>query len=150
MELAYRKAPGERIHVPENLYLIGTMNIADRSLALVDLALRRRFAFISLEPVLNGAWSNWCRDCGLDSESIAIFKGKLDTLNARISEDRTLGEQFRVGHSYVTPSKDADIDDAKKWFREVVETEIGPLLYEYWFDAPDQAKNAVRDLLAGL
>lgn len=55
MELVYRKIPGEKIHVPDNLYVIGTMNIADRSLALVDLALRRRFAFVTLEPLLNDA-----------------------------------------------------------------------------------------------
>lgn len=150
MELAYRRFPGERVHVPANLYLIGTMNIADRSLALVDLALRRRFAFISLTPLLNHAWANWCQKCGLDLQSVKRFSDKIEALNARISEDRTLGEQFRIGHSYVTPSMDADIGDANGWFREIVATEIGPLLDEYWFDAPDQAKDAVSELLKGL
>src|SRR3546814_3790372 len=56
LELAYRHEQGERIFIPDNLYVIGTMNIADRSLALVDLALRRRFAFVSLQTQLNGRW----------------------------------------------------------------------------------------------
>src|ERR1700730_3438800 len=60
IELAYRKEPGERVHVPGNLYVIGTMNVADRSLAIVDLALRRRFAFIDLEPRFGDVWRSWC------------------------------------------------------------------------------------------
>jgi 5-methylcytosine-specific restriction protein B len=148
MELAYRKQPGERVHVPDNLYVIGTMNIADRSLALVDLALRRRFAFVTLEPALNDAWSDWCKALGLPADTTEMIRQKIDALNVKISEDRTLGPQFRVGHSYVTPFD--DVSDAKKWFREVVESEIAPLLDEYWFDAPKRAQDAVRELLVGL
>ena len=150
MELAYRKTPGERVHVPDNVHLIGTMNIADRSLALVDLALRRRFAFVTLEPLLNGAWSKWCLEHGMDEASIAMIKERMEELNSKISEDRSLGEQFRVGHSYVTPAPNDEIEDPKAWFKEIVETEIGPLLDEYWFDAPDQANEAVTGLLAGI
>jgi len=105
MELAYRKIPGERIHVPDNLYIIGTMNIADRSLALVDLALRRRFAFVTLEPVLNEAWQEWCLEKGLPEDFIAVVRERVLALNVEITEDRALGPQFRVGHSFVTPSQ---------------------------------------------
>jgi len=149
MELAYRKIPGEKIHVPDNLHIIGTMNIADRSLALVDLALRRRFAFVTLEPLLNTAWEDWCRDRDFPSDVIALIRDRMNALNDTIAEDRALGPQFRVGHSYVTPG-DEDIPDPNAWFAEVINTEIEPLLQEYWFDAPDRASDAAQALRAGL
>lgn len=149
MELAYRKAPGEKVHVPENLHIIGTMNIADRSLALVDLALRRRFAFVSLEPTLNGAWAEWCRNRGMPEATIDLIRDRMTMLNDMIAQDRTLGPQFCVGHSYVTPSED-EVENAHDWFSEVIDTEIGPLLAEYWFDAPERARDAVMALRAGL
>lgn len=148
IELAYRKQPGERVHVPDNLYVIGTMNIADRSLALVDLALRRRFAFVSLEPVLNDSWAAWCLDRGIDEDLLKLVRSRMKALNEEISADRTLGPQFRVGHSYVTPT--APLDDPTSWFCDVIDTEIGPLLEEYWFDAPDRAAEAMARLRHGL
>ena len=149
MELAYRKIPGEKVHVPDNLHIIGTMNIADRSLALVDLALRRRFAFVTLEPLLNGAWAGWCRERDFSEEVITLIRDRMTALNDTIAQDRALGPQFRVGHSYVTPGDD-DILDPRAWFAEVIDTEIGPLLDEYWFDAPDRARDAAQALRAGL
>lgn len=149
MELAYRKLPGEKIHVPENVFIIGTMNIADRSLALVDLALRRRFAFVTLEPAMNEAWGQWCHERGLPEDLIAHIKNRMTVLNETIAQDRSLGPQFRVGHSYVTPSEEK-VPDPEAWFTEVVDTEIGPLLEEYWFDAPDRARAATASLREGL
>lgn len=145
MELAYPRKPGERVYVPENLHVIGTMNVADRSLALVDLALRRRFAFANLSPSLNPAWEQWCRAKGMDVDSIAHIRSLMEALNQEIAQDRALGPQFQIGHSYVTPS-DA-VSDARGWFSEVVHSEIGPLLHEYWFDAPERADAAVAKLL---
>ncbi len=145
MELAYRKAPGEKVYVPENLYVIGTMNLADRSLALVDLALRRRFAFVTLAPSLNAAWSNWCEAKGVDAIASARIKAALDTLNQKVASDRALGPQFQVGHSYVTPH--SPVADAQAWFNEVVHSEIGLLLHEYWFDTPERADEAIEQLL---
>ena len=150
MELAYRKAPGERVHVPANLYVIGTMNIADRSLAIVDLALRRRFAFVDLEPKLGPAWHSWCIERGIDEAMLADIKTRIDALNAEIASAVSLGPQFRVGHSYVTPDIDEMIGDSRAWFRAKVETEIGPLLDEYWYDAPETARAARAKLLARL
>lgn len=148
MELAYRKEPGERIHVPDNLYVIGTMNVADRSLAMVDLALRRRFAFIDLEPRFGAAWRAWCAGRGLEDELIAEIERRIVDLNGKIETTVSLGPQFRIGHSYVTP--DGTVDDGTAWFRAKIEAEIGPLLDEYWYDSPEAAREAKRKLLAGL
>ena len=77
------------------------------------------------------------------------IEDRIRMLNDEISADRSLGPQFRVGHSYVTPPFGIPIDDAREWFRQVVETEIGPLLDEYWFDALEKAQKAKAQLLEG-
>ena len=126
------------------------MNIADRSLALVDLALRRRFAFIDLEPTLGKPWRDWVHSKnGIETETLVEIEHRIDDLNQTISEDASLGPQFRVGHSYVTPPFEHQIDDGKKWYREVVDTEIGPLLDEYWFENLEESKKAKQKLLEG-
>lgn len=131
LELSYSKAPGERVFVPKNLYVIGTMNVADRSLALVDFALRRRFAFVNLEPSFGSPWKEWLvSKFGVPIELVEEMEQRIVALNDSISSDHTLGPQFRIGHSYLTPATGADLPDARKWFRQVVETEIGPLLEE--------------------
>ena len=150
LELSYKRSDGERVFIPDNLYVIGTMNVADRSLALVDLALRRRFAFIDLEPTLGKAWHDWVQaQCGIESEILVEIEKRLDALNKEISADAGLGPQFRVGHSYVTPPFGIPIADAREWFRQVVDSEIGALLDEYWFDALDKSKKARERLLEG-
>lgn len=150
LELSYRREEGERVFIPDNLYVIGTMNIADRSLALVDLALRRRFAFIDLEPVFGKPWCDWVRNqCRIDLDILTDIEKRIQLLNDEISADTSLGPQFRIGHSYVTPPLGASIDDGRNWFRQVVETEIGPLLDEYWFEVPDKAEQARQRLLEG-
>ena len=150
LELSYRRSDHERVFIPDNLYVIGTMNIADRSLALVDLALRRRFAFIDLEPTLGKPWHDWVQSrCGIDSEILVEIEKRLNILNDEISADTSLGPQYRVGHSYVTPPFGIPIDDAREWFRQVVDTEIGPLLDEYWFDALEKSQKAIERLQEG-
>ncbi len=149
LELTYRKHKGERVHIPENLYVIGTMNMADRSLAMVDFALRRRFAFVNMEPALNERWSGWVnQQCDIDPETLSRIKNKLDSLNETIADDPNLGPQFRIGHSFVTPND--KIDNANDWFRQVVETEIGPLLDEYWYDDRQKAQEERNRLLSGI
>ncbi len=149
IELTYRdpENPGERVHVPDNLFIIGTMNVADRSLAIVDLALRRRFAFFTLQPMLGEAWSVWCAARGLDQTISVHIKLRMTALNAEIAAALALGPQFQIGHSYVTPDMDENVRDGWAWFRTRVEAEIGPLLDEYWYDQPDLADAARRKLL---
>ena len=152
LELCYPDADGVRrpVHIPENLYVIGTMNIADRSLALVDLALRRRFAFVGLEPRLGPAWRNWVVSaCGVDEALASDIERRTAELNELIAADPRLGKQFRIGHSYVTPVHRLDAGGTRRWFQQVVETEIGPLLEEYWFDSPQEARQATSRLLQG-
>jgi len=150
LELSYRRGPNERIYIPSNLFVIGTMNIADRSLALVDLALRRRFAFINLAPTFGEVWIDWVHQkANLPREVLIQIEQNMLTLNEVITSDPNLGEQFKVGHSYVTPAFSNLIDDAGKWYRNVVETEIGPLLDEYWFDNLEKSKELKQKLLQG-
>jgi 5-methylcytosine-specific restriction protein B len=126
------------------------MNVADRSLAMVDLALRRRFAFVDLEPRLGPVWRAWSARCGLDDAILAEIEARISALNAETASASSLGPQFRIGHSFVTPEFEDMISDSRAWFRAKVETEIGPLLDEYWYDNPEKAKEARAKLLAGL
>ncbi len=150
LELSYRRKDSERVFIPDNLYVMGTMNIADRSIALVDLALRRRFAFITLKPTLGEPWRSWMnRKFGINVRVLTEIEKRIKQLNDTISADTSLGPQFCVGHSYVTPPLGHSIANARTWFRQVVNTEICPLLDEYWFDAPEKARNAVEILRKG-
>ena len=150
LQLSYRRNHNEHMYVPDNLYIIGTMNVADRSIALVDFALRRRFAFVDLEPALGDPWLDWVSDhCGMNREILGEIRNRLLALNKTISGDAALGRQFQVGHSFVTPPAGKQVLDARAWFRQIVETEIGPLLDEYWFDELDKAQEARTMLLRG-
>ena len=151
LTLAHQSTVGERCYIPPNLYVIGTMNLADRSLALVDLALRRRFAFFDLEPALNETWRDWVnRQCGIPTDFLIDISHRIGSLNDLIAADPNLGRDFRIGHSFVVPKPGEPNAVPQEWFIQVVETEIGPLLREYWFDDPDKADEAKSQLLSGL
>jgi 5-methylcytosine-specific restriction protein B len=89
---------------------------------------------------------------GCSPEIVDGIAARLGTLNDAILDDRTLGEQFQVGHSFVTPLAAPGPADAdwRDWFIETVGTEVGPLLREYWYDRPDEAENHISKLQAGL
>lgn len=149
MALTHQRTVGERFHIPPNLYVIGTMNLADRSLVLVDLALRRRFAFFDLEPALDEPWRNWVhKQCGIPTDFLNEISRRIGSLNDQISADPNLGRQFRIGHSFVVPTPGEGIAVPEEWFIQVVETEIAPLLSEYWFDDPDKAGGFKTQLLS--
>jgi 5-methylcytosine-specific restriction protein B len=80
-------------------------------------------------------------DYGFEGAFVLELRSRIEALNQQIAGDDRLGPQYRIGHSYLTPSGGA-VDDANAWFRNVVATQIGPLLREYWFD--DKAEKARR------
>ena len=152
LELTYKLKDEQcqGVHLPPNLHVVGTMNIADRSLALVDLALRRRFAFVDLLPEIGKRWKAWVSDqCRFEDSILSDIEERMSSLNETIANDPKLGRQFQVGHSYVTPLSGTETNPST-WYRDVVESEIGPLLDEYWFDAPDKARQERDKLLDGL
>ncbi|MET9317232.1 AAA family ATPase [Kribbella sp. NPDC003505] len=149
IRLAYPRDKAERFSVPPNLHLIGTMNVADRSLAIVDMALRRRFAFIELKPAFGEAWALYLSDLGYDAELLETLGNRVNSLNDTITKDSALGRQYCVGHSYFTPVvrlEQTELDTAG-WWRRVVETDVRPLLEEYWFDRPEVAEVECRKLV---
>ena len=151
LALSYSQPGDEPVHVPPNVYVIGTMNLADRSIAMVDFALRRRFVFMDLEPVFDERWRRWVHEnFGLGMVFLRDIGRGMAALNERISDDRSLGPQFRIGHSVVIPTPGTLTRNQGEWFKEVVETEIGPLLDEYWFDDVNAANNAKSQLLSEL
>lgn len=140
LTLTYSEVP---FYVPENLYIIGMMNTADRSLAMIDYALRRRFCFFELEPAFETeAFKNHLLLQGASEELINKIKMKIESINSKIAKDVNLGKSFRIGHSYFCNYVDSD-----KWYEEVIKYEIQPLIKEYWFDEENKAKNYVEELL---
>lgn len=146
--LVYRNDNEPRFYIPSNLYLIGLMNLADRSLAMVDYALRRRFSFITLEPKYdNEFFSKWLSDRSMKLELIRLIIDKITILNKIIREDPLLGENYQIGHSYFCPKGEHFDGLDEKWYRSIVKSEIIPLIKEYWFDNPKKAEDAERNLL---
>lgn len=142
MMLAYNGMP---FSVPKNLYIIGMMNTADRSLAMIDYALRRRFSFYSIIPAF-------------ESEGFKEYQRKLNNikfdslihvvkeLNETIANDASLGAGFVIGHSYFC-GEDVCTD---AWLKEIIEYDLAPILEEYWFDDNSKAKlwcNKMRGVL---
>lgn len=144
--LTYSEQADETFHLPSNLHIIGTMNTADRSLAMVDYALRRRFAFVTLDPAFESpTFAAWMTERGTSAAMLARIRERISALNTEIEKERDLGSGFRVGHSFFCPPNGDPSDDA--WYREVIASEIQPLLEEY-FDSRERVDKLVGDLLA--
>ena len=138
IRLAYN---GKPFYVPENLYIIGMMNTADRSLAMIDYALRRRFSFFEMKP-------------GFDTKEFKAYQDKLNddtfnkvvdaikALNITIEQDNSLGCGFCIGHSYFCEKTSVD----KGWLRNVIDFDIAPMLREYWFDDKTKADAEIKKL----
>jgi len=132
----------EQFSVPPNIHIIGMMNTADRSLAMIDYALRRRFAFYDLIPAFQSDGFIKYQE-RIDNSKLNSLISVVEKLNADIGRDASLGDGFRIGHSYFC-ANDKDIDD--DWLCDVVEYELVPLLNEYWFDEPSKAEGWTRQL----
>lgn len=147
--LTYAKDTSAPFYIPNNLYLIGTMNTADRSLAMVDYALRRRFSFISLTPKFHtDEFSKYLENKGISNSLIKKIVDNMGTLNKKIAEsDKDLGAGYQIGHSFFCPNPNASAYD-EDWYARVVKHEIKPLLEEYWFDDVDRVNEHINKLLA--
>jgi 5-methylcytosine-specific restriction enzyme B len=149
MPLVYNKEGESRFFVPENLYVIGLMNLADRSLALVDYALRRRFSFMTLRAQFaSPLFRAWLTERDMAVGLVELIVQRMTALNQEIAEEPLLGENYQVGHSFFCPKGSSFSGLDRTWYEAVVETEIAPLLREYWFDNPQRAEEARKQLLA--
>jgi hypothetical protein len=148
IQLAYSQNAGERFYIPENLHLIGMMNTADRSLAMVDYALRRRFRFITLRPEFSSdAFGKFLTTASAAPELTKKIVNRMNALNEVISADaKNLGPGYQIGHSYFCPRN--GMKPSEDWYRRVIESEIVPLIQEYWFDNEQKVKEQRSALLA--
>jgi MoxR-like ATPase len=145
IKLTYAEDEKDTFHIPENLYIIGTMNTADRSLAIVDYALRRRFAFVTLKPSFDVAFKSFLKSKGLSEFLIDHIVKSVKQVNDEIQKDINLGFGFQIGHSYFC-SYPGDLDETT-WVNEVISFEIKPLLEEIWFDDQGKANRLVNEML---
>lgn len=144
VRLVYKK--DKLFSVPHNVYIIGMMNTADRSIAMIDYALRRRFSFFTMKPGFesNGfmVWQNEVRNDVFDT-----LIEKIKKLNADIAADDSLGEGFCIGHSYfVYDEKNIPANGVEAWLRNVVYYDICPMLDEYWFDDKQKSEHWQNEL----
>ena len=147
LRLPYAPAEAPRFFVPDNLYVIGTLNLADRSLSPLDYALRRRFAFVALGPQFGPPLQQFLAARQVPTLLIEQLCTRMAALNQTIADDPELGPDFEIGHSYFCQPP-ADPAEAAAWLRLILEQEIGPLLADYWREQPARATAQLRKLLA--
>jgi len=131
----------ELFSVPKNVYIIGMMNTADRSLAIIDYALRRRFAFFDLEPAFDSEGFKAFMQQANNPKFNSLVE-QIKSLNDFISKDESLGNGFRIGHSYLC----TNIEITDEWLEAVIKYELLPLLNEYWFDEPSKVEQWTKRL----
>lgn len=144
LKLTYSEDEEDRFYVPENLYIIGTMNTADRSLAIVDFALRRRFAFVTLQPDYGENFRSFLAAKGITNAMVEHICSAVSKVNRKIKEDINLGEGFQIGHSYFCTTTHAE--DENKWWDEILSFELKPLLEEIWFDDTGKVADVLKQL----
>ena len=144
--LTYSKNLADKFFLPKNLHLIATMNTADRSLAVVDYALRRRFAFLTLNPAFRTTtFLRHLAKCGLSAGLVEAICARVEAVNQLIEEDQAnLGKGYKLGHSFFVPA--GPVTDEAAWYLDVVNHEVLPLLSEYWLE-DDKRLAEVTELL---
>lgn len=146
LTLAYRN---EKFYVPENVYLIGMMNTADRSLAMMDYALRRRFSFFDVEPAFGKPqFKEYLKGYISDPAVVSKVISRFTDLNKKIADEENsgLGKGFCIGHSYFcNPPVEGQTD--QEWYDTIIEFEVSPLLDEYWWDDKNKAEDCRKELM---
>jgi 5-methylcytosine-specific restriction protein B len=146
LALAYSTSDEEQFYVPPNVYILAMMNTADRSLALVDYALRRRFGFVALEPLFESSvFTEFLANGGTEPSFAAAVASRIRALNQSIADDQNLGPGFMIGHSYFCGNRGSLTENA---YRQAIRHEILPLLREYWLDDKQQVEEWVFKLEA--
>ncbi len=145
LKLTYSEEEEDRFYIPKNLYLICTMNTADRSLAMVDYALRRRFAFVSLKPDFGEKFKSFLSQKEISETLITHISNSIQKVNQEIAKDINLGEGFQIGHSYFCDYEKEKMEE-KEWFNQVIQFEIQPLLEEIWFDDSEKVREMMKIL----
>ena len=134
LKLTYSEADSPKFYVPENVYIIGCMNTADRSIAIVDYALRRRFAFCPIKSELGESFKAFlCSE--LSKEFVEKICNKLNRVNVIIRESSSLGRGLEIGHSYFCQI--SSVDDEEEWWRSICKYELFPYLQEICFENED-------------
>ncbi len=134
----------KKFTVPNNVYLIGTINTASRASAQLEVAIRRRFAFVTLKPAFNEGWRRAIQESGVSTVMVNRILLAVEKMNKEIIGDIQLGPGYAIGHSFFT-SKPEYMDE-QEWYDGILTFEIIPLLEEYFFDRPE----IVKDLIEGI
>lgn len=133
VSLTYADETAKKFYIPANVHILGMMNTADRSLAIVDYALRRRFVFKDVLPGFSSSnFKTLLATKGIDDAVIETIQNTISELNKKIEMSPDLGAGFMVGHSFFVPTH--TVHDSLAWYNGVIKNEIAPLLREYWFD----------------
>ncbi|QDV11496.1 5-methylcytosine-specific restriction enzyme B [Rosistilla oblonga] len=145
--LSYSSDPEATFYVPPNVHLIGTMNTADRSLSMVDYALRRRFSFVELEPGFQSkVFAQHLMNAGASEDLVARIRQRMKLLNEAIKSDESnLGKGYQIGHSFFVPPEGQTANE--QWMKRVLAFEIKPLIEEYYCDDPAGRQTAIETIL---
>lgn len=138
----------ESFYIPENVYIIGTLNTSDNTLKDISYPLRRRFGFIDIDPVFeNMDLRNYLGNCiGVEMADKVVCK--MMYLNKTIEEDNKLGKRYKIGQSYFMINEKVDEYQVYSWYRQVIKRDIEPLIREYMIDKDEEyIDNIIKNLI---